>query len=210
MSPCQLGRLHARSAQACSHTASVTPLNSSTPAAAVLHRQQQLLPAVCGPQINSWHPLQQQERQHVAAAWHRSNCSSHHSTASSSMQLLHTPLLANSSSCCSRLPLRQSSFGSQRSYTEAAVAAAAAAQDQYLPEPDQPSSPQGTVTTVVEQPQPQQQQQDQAVQNQQAIQEQQAVQAQQYSPLHYDIQKFAKLIVPTDQETAERQRIIQW
>jgi DNA polymerase sigma len=71
----------------------------------------------------------------------------------------------------------------------------------------------GTVTTVVEQEQEQQQEQHQqqpAQQPEQAVQDQQALQPQQYSPLHYDIQKFARQIVPTDQETAEKQHIIQW
>jgi hypothetical protein len=57
---------------------------------------------------------------------------------------------------------------------------------------------------------PQQQQQQQEVQQAELQQQQQtAMQPQQYSPLHYDIQKFAKRIVPTDKESTEKQRIIQ-
>jgi hypothetical protein len=93
---------------------------------------------------------------------------------------------------------------SQRSFSDAAPLAAAAAQDQHYPEPDTNPN-QGAVTTVVQQqPDPQQQQPDPQHQ-----QQQQAVPPQVYSPLHYDIQKFARRIVPTDQEMAERQRIIQ-
>jgi hypothetical protein len=31
-----------------------------------------------------------------------------------------------------------------------------------------------------------------------------------YSPLHYDVAEFARQVVPTPAERAEKQRVIQW
>lgn len=99
------------------------------------------------------------------------------------------------------VPTSSSSGSGHRSFSDAA--ATTAAQEEYWPEPpdsQQQQQQQGpgaaSVTTAVADQQQQQPQQG-------------ALQPQQYSPLHYDIQKFVKRIVPTDQEMAEKQRIIQ-
>lgn len=86
---------------------------------------------------------------------------------------------------------------------------AAAAQD-WQEQEVSPSQPQqGVATTVIEQEQQQQQDQYADPKQQQQQQAQQLLQPHQYSPLHYDIQKFVQRVVPTDQEKAEKQRIIQ-